>query len=725
MLVARMKNCLLRAMMYAVVTALVTPAASAQTDFDHLFDGRTINFDLSGRGVSERKSALERGNPRIDPAIRALVSQGLGLARQEFSMLAQSLAVPISSRREVAVAMLPERGYSGEELAADAEADGAEVSLVVDGVVFAQVPLEAVSDLGRSQALSYMGRQAVLRPLYPASGGGGAASDGVRAVHADRLHAAGITGKGVKVGILDFGFQRYGELLERGLLPPPAGVGAFNSTGDIETVTVHGTACAEIVHAMAPDAELYLAAVDGREDQILHATDWLAGKGVKIVSFSGGTHFGPHNGQSGLDRFIQMTSALRGLLWVNAAGNSGLRHWAGRPVDRNRDGWLELGPNGENFLVLQPSTDRLAVTVNWDDWGFIPYRPAANEDIDAYLFQYDPRTGSATQVGQSANPQRGRGAPVEHIAAPVARDRPFLLALRAARVTRPVLVHVYSDLPSRMAPVRPRASVVIPATGRSALSAGAVDVQTEILEDFSSQGPTDDGRLKPEVSAPDNTVSESYAQRGGRFRGTSAACPHVAGFAALLKQMHPEFGRKQLGRAVMAAVRAKGPVTPNQGYGHGYIDASLLELPTGQQGMSIDLPAAWGGQVTTSQLDEFLAGSGRDSSLDVRVATGRSEYRLGDGLKIGYTASDSCHFLLLARDSRGRYALIAPLKGGRARLSGGKKYMLPEGDDVILVSEPTGEDEVILIGSREPINIGRWRSGAEIAVSQATFLVVR
>ena len=127
--------------------------------------------------------------------------------------------------------------------------------------------------------------------------------------------------------------------------------------------------------------------------------------------------------------------------------------------------------------------------------------------------------------------------------------------------------------------------------------------------------------------------------------------------------MRPESTRKQLQQAVIGSVQAKGHQTPNYDYGHGYIDASGLDLPTGQPALSIDLPDKWGGRVATGELNELLERSGRNRGLKLKVAVGRSEYRLGDGLKIGYTASRSCYYLLLGRDSRGSTSSLRRWKG--------------------------------------------------------------
>jgi subtilisin family serine protease len=71
---------------------------------------------------------------------------------------------------------------------------------------------------------------------------------------------------------------------------------------------------------------------------------------------------------------------------------------------------------------------------------------------------------------------------------------------------------------------------------------GAVDAVGDFYHYYSSLGPTSDGRIKPDISAP-SWVSTSDTTYGSRdvdgFAGTSAACPHVAGAIALLKGKTP------------------------------------------------------------------------------------------------------------------------------------------------------------------------------------------
>ena len=88
--------------------------------------------------------------------------------------------------------------------------------------------------------------------------------------------------------------------------------------------------------------------------------------------------------------------------------------------------------------------------------------------------------------------------------------------------------------------------LITPADADSILSVGAVK-RLDVIADFSSFGPTADGRMKPNVVAwgEDNTVA---GEKGNytKASGTSFASPMMAGFAACVKQLHPEYTAWQL-----------------------------------------------------------------------------------------------------------------------------------------------------------------------------------
>lgn len=56
---------------------------------------------------------------------------------------------------------------------------------------------------------------------------------------------------------------------------------------------------------------------------------------------------------------------------------------------------------------------------------------------------------------------------------------------------------------------------------------GAINISTLQIQPYSSRGPTEDGRQKPDLVAPDNVITYSYISDG--FAGTSAAAPFIGG----------------------------------------------------------------------------------------------------------------------------------------------------------------------------------------------------
>ncbi len=349
-------------------------------------------------------------------------------------------------------------------------------------------------------------------------------------INADEWLGAGLDGAGVKVGVLDGGFAGYSGLRGTEL---PSSVSTYFPTG-VGTST-HGTACAELIHDIAPAADLYFATFTNSVNWH-SAVDWLIGQGVDVISCSmGWTGTGPRDGTSSICDPIEDASD-EGILWVQSAGNDALNHWGGRFRDTNSNWWHEFSSSPAydwNAVWLDAGT-YVYICLTWDDsWG------SASNDYDLYLYY-----GNETEPrAVSENDQSGAYPdPIEVIqgAAPVSGWYYVQVLEWATTSDRMLDLICRPDNGEALDIYTQAGSIHDEGTSPFCATVGAVDwASPGTLESFSSCGPTADGRTKPDLVGPDMVSSYTYGTEG--FGGTSAATPHVAGAAALVKQAYPGY----------------------------------------------------------------------------------------------------------------------------------------------------------------------------------------
>lgn len=478
---------------------------------------------------------------------------------------------------------------------------GGRVELSIGRKIQAQLPLQAVESLAARAEVEF-----IRLPFTPLVRQGSIVSEGLEITEADRWHAAGLKGQGVKVAILDAGFLGYERLLGRELPPKEKViVRSFRADGDIECrecdrdAQVHGLAVAEIVHDMAPGATLYLVNFN-TDIEMEAAVKWLISEGVDVIntSFSFLTTSCPYEGTGFLDPIFE-EARENGIFWAASAGNEGRQHWAGTFTDPDGDGLNNFFQDDESQTLRNlEQGDSVVAILWWDD----PCRRAPN-DYDLVL---EDEEGEELERSFRAGP-RG-GWPLEVLAAEIPRKGNYELKLertRGEKANRLSLV-LLAQRPQYIVP-EGSAGLTEPEMSRFVISVGATDLRNR-LEEFSSQGPAPDGRIKPEIVAP-NGVSVSR-RTFGQFFGTSASSPHVAGAGALVKSAFPGFGPVEVWEFLKERAEDLGTPGPDGRYGYGLL--TLGPVPAQPQ----QPPIAPSDLLATAVVPTQVELSWRDNSED-------------------------------------------------------------------------------------------------------------
>jgi subtilisin family serine protease len=352
-------------------------------------------------------------------------------------------------------------------------------------------------------------------------------SEGVKAIGADKWQAAGYKGQGIKIGILDQGFDGYRDLQGREL---PFNVTAQSFVPGFEadkTGVSHGAAVAEVIHDVAPDAELYLAYYDGGDVSMGNAVQWLIDQKVQIISHSAGGLAAPLDG-TGRDSELVKLATDNGILWINSAGNNGTQHYRGAYTDTNNDQVHEFAPDKPLLSFQSDPAGTSQIVLTWNDW-----QADGTQALDLYLLDQDGNI-----IASSRNSRESNRPPLQQIVYKFDEARTYYVAIHGVNVTQPVMLNLFIHQTPLMEFADPVGSLATPGDAADALTVGAVNWRNNQLEAFSSRGPTADGRPKPDLVGPDGVSNAIYAPQD--FYGTSAATPHIAGAAALVLSAYPQ-----------------------------------------------------------------------------------------------------------------------------------------------------------------------------------------
>lgn len=475
------------------------------------------------------------------------------------------------------VAVSVRTSIAPDAVAAWLRAHGVRVANIGSRTIEAYLPVDELAELGSATGVASV--STLKRPVAHV------VSQGVGLHGSLGWNAGGFGGAGVKVGVIDVGFDGFDLLIGTELTQPH--MRCYRLVGDPGTnisdcdrITEHGTAVSETLLDVAPQAELYIANPQSNLD--LHNTvEWMMSEGVSVINHSvGWTWEGPGDGTSVYDDGILAAvqkAVAAGITWVNSSGNEGESTWSGGFTDVDDDGTMEFAEDGgvERNAVQGFAGFELTFQLRWDD----SWRNATN-DLDLYLVD-----SAGEVIRESADGQNGRpgDAPFEYLSFIPPVNKTYFLEVRQFGGGTPNWVQLQEFNGYALEYASAAGSVGNPAESGvpGVLAVGAANWKTpSTIERFSSRGPTRDNRIKPDLVGFDFADTVTYGPSG--FSGTSQASPHIAGLAALVKQRFADYSPAQIAEYLKA--NADRAASPDNVWGWGFaslpdVDATMNPVP--------------------------------------------------------------------------------------------------------------------------------------------------
>ena len=410
---------------------------------------------------------------------------------------------------------------NGEE--AQLESCGVKVEMVNEecGIVQAWIPPDRLAEVAQLDFVKM-----IVPPGYAVTRVGAVTTEGDVVLNANQVRALGFDGTGVRVGIISDGVDSMADAQVSGDLPATVTIQTHAGSGD------EGTAMLEIVHDLAPGAELGFCGPSTSLEMVTCVNNLANVFGADIIV----DDLGFFDQAFFEDDFVAQAVATvvsNGVFYTSSAGNSAETHYQGDYVDSG-DGLGSHLISGVDNVFEVNSLGNVRIFLQWSN----RFDGTAGDDYDLCL-QGESAAACAgfnsVQDGAGGDDLPWEGRIFDCSGGCAVQVR--LITGNGQTLELYVLDGGALDAADRVA----ADSIFGHPAVSGAVAAAAVDQATpNTIESFSSRGPATILFPAPEIrQKPDMTAADGVAVTGAGgfpspFYGTSASAPHIAGVAALL-----------------------------------------------------------------------------------------------------------------------------------------------------------------------------------------------
>lgn len=473
---------------------------------------------------------------------------------------------------------------------------GCEIKHETHNDLFVWIPYNKIEELASLEEVLSIGSKGVFRSNTEVT------SAGIGLHRTDLVYSTyGLTGNGVKVGVISDGMNHWQASSTNGDLPTFV-YAVDNTNNSTNYPGSEGTAMMEIIHDIAPGAELWFGGINEQDDYLdfVDRVAHLKEQGCKVIVddlswLIGYSYFEENEISTAIRQFIINNTGC----YISSCGNFNDVMYTGTNYTVDTDNFIKFNGSTKELSFTANYTGQIQVTFQWADNWFTP-----EDDFDLYVNDNNNQQVLASEQRSSSYP------PEEYGSFSVTEGSTYKIKVKWYDYTqglsnREIKILLTGDDIDMPLASSDKQIFGHPITNE-VIATAATDVTDPLnVEDFSSRGPalvyssgsgTITSVYQPKITAADGV--ETFVGQSGDFSnpfsGTSAAAPHVAGIAALYYEAFPNDGYsnflQKIKNTSVTMNDGGSSSTWKKGSGYGRVDAySAIEARIAENYVNITI----------------------------------------------------------------------------------------------------------------------------------------